>query len=126
MIDDVQFIAGKDSTQEEFFHTLNEIIGEGKRLVITADRSPQDLEGIEARILSRLSWGLVADVNPADFELRLNIIQRKLETMPHVAVPQDVHLFRAKRIATNVRELEGALNRVVPYAMLSNRPIDVP
>jgi chromosomal replication initiator protein len=126
MIDDVQFIAGKDSTQEEFFHTMNEIISAGKRLVITADRSPQDLEGIESRILSRLSWGLVADVNPADFELRLNIIARKLETMPHVTVPQDVQLFLAKRIASNVRELEGALNRVVAYAMLSNRPIDVP
>ena len=125
MIDDVQFIAGKDSTQEEFFHTMNEIISAGKRLVITADRSPQDLEGIESRILSRLSWGLVADVNPADFELRLNIIARKLETMPHVTVPQDVQLFLAKRIASNVRELEGALNRVVAYAMLSNRPIDV-
>ena len=125
MIDDVQFIAGKDSTQEEFFHTMNEIIGAGKRLVITADRSPQDLEGIEARILSRLSWGLVADVNPADFELRLNIIQRKLETMPHVQVPQEVQLFLAKRIASNVRELEGALNRVIAYAMLNNRPIDV-
>jgi chromosomal replication initiator protein len=125
MIDDVQFIAGKDSTQEEFFHTMNEIIGAGKRLVITADRSPQDLEGIESRILSRLSWGLVADVNPADFELRLNIISRKLETMPQAKVPQEVQLFLAKRIASNVRELEGALNRVVAYAMLSNRPIDI-
>lgn len=125
MIDDVQFIAGKDSTQEEFFHTMNEIISAGKRLVITADRSPQDLEGIESRILSRLSWGLVADVNPADFELRLNIIQRKLEAMPHVQVPQEVQLFLAKRIASNVRELEGALNRVIAYAMLSNRPIDI-
>ena len=125
MIDDVQFIAGKDSTQEEFFHTMNEIISAGKRLVITADRSPQDLEGIEARILSRLSWGLVADVNPADFELRLAIIARKLEAMPQVSVSQEVQLFLAKRIASNVRELEGALNRVIAYAMLSNRPIDV-
>ena len=125
MIDDVQFIAGKDSTQEEFFHTMNEIISAGKRLVISADRSPQDLEGIESRILSRLSWGLVADVNPADFELRLNIIARKLEGMPQVQVPQEVQLFLAKRIASNVRELEGALNRVIAYAMLSNRPIDI-
>jgi chromosomal replication initiator protein len=125
MIDDVQFIAGKDSTQEEFFHTMNEIISAGKRLVISADRSPQDLEGIESRILSRLSWGLVADVNPADFELRLNIIAKKLEAMPQATVPADVVLFLAKRIASNVRELEGALNRVVAYAMLSSRPIDV-
>jgi chromosomal replication initiator protein len=125
MIDDVQFIAGKDSTQEEFFHTMNEIISAGKRLVITADRSPQDLEGIESRILSRLSWGLVADVNPADFELRLNIIAKKLEVSPHIDVPQDVVLFLAKRIASNVRELEGALNRVIAYATLSNRAIDI-
>ncbi len=125
MIDDVQFIAGKDSTQEEFFHTMNEIISAGKRLVITADRSPQDLEGIESRILSRLSWGLVADVNPADFELRLAIIARKLDNMPQAQVSQEVQLFLAKRIASNVRELEGALNRVVAYAMLSNRPIDI-
>jgi chromosomal replication initiator protein len=125
MIDDVQFIAGKDSTQEEFFHTMNEIISAGKRLVITADRSPQDLEGIESRILSRLSWGLVADVNPADFELRLAIISRKLDAMPQAQVSPEVQLFLAKRIASNVRELEGALNRVVAYAMLSNRPIDI-
>src|SRR3546814_10608906 len=77
MIDDVQFIAGKDSTQEEFFHTMNEIISAGKLLVITADRSPQNLEGIQDRILSRLSWGLVADINPADYELRLNILTAK-------------------------------------------------
>jgi chromosomal replication initiator protein len=125
MIDDVQFIAGKESTQEEFFHTMNEIIGAGRRLVITADRSPQDLDGIESRILSRLSWGLVADVNPADFELRLNIILKKLEAMPQVTMPQDVVLFLARRISANVRELEGALNRVVAYAMLTGRVIDM-
>ena len=125
MIDDVQFIAGKDSTQEEFFHTMNEIIQSGKRLVITADRSPQDLEGIESRILSRLSWGLVADVNPADFELRLNIIEKKLEGQPNVVVSPDVRMFLAKRIASNVRELEGALNRVIAYATLSDQAIDV-
>ena len=125
MIDDVQFIAGKESTQEEFFHTMNEIISAGKRLVITADRSPQDLEGIEGRILSRLGWGLVADVNPADFELRLNIVLKKLEALPQVSMPQDVAMFLARRIAANVRELEGALNRVVAYAMLTGRQIDV-
>ena len=79
MIDDVQFIAGKESTQEEFFHTMNEIISAGRRLVISSDRAPQDLDGIEPRILSRLSWGLVADINAADLELRLNIITKKLE-----------------------------------------------
>lgn len=125
MVDDVQFIAGKESTQEEFFHTMNEIISAGKRLVITADRSPQDLEGIESRILSRLGGGLVADVNPADFELRYNIIRKKLEGMPQAQVPEEVALYLARRIATNVRELEGALNRVVAYAMLSGRAIDI-
>ena len=82
LIDDVQFIAGKDSTQEEFFHTMNEIITAGRRLVITSDRAPQDLDGIAPRILSRLSWGLVADINPADYELRLNIIDAKLAALP--------------------------------------------
>ncbi len=125
MIDDVQFIAGKESTQEEFFHTMNELISAGRRLVISADRSPQDLDGIESRILSRLSWGLVADVNPADFELRLNILTRKLQGMPQARVPEDVVMFLARRISANVRELEGALNRVVAYAALSGKPVDI-
>ena len=125
MIDDVQFIAGKESTQEEFFHTMNEIISAGRRLVISSDRSPQDLDGIEPRILSRLSWGLVADINQADLELRLNIVAKKLEALPDVQVPQDVQMFLAKRISSNVRELEGALNRIAAYAMMQNRPIDL-
>jgi len=125
MIDDVQFIAGKDSTQEEFFHTMNEIISAGKRLVITADRSPQNLEGIESRILSRLSWGLVADVNPADYELRLNIVHMKLAMMPGAKIPEDVIDFLARRITSNIRELEGALNRVAAYALLSGKAIDL-
>lgn len=125
MIDDVQFIAGKESTQEEFFHTMNEIISAGRRLVISSDRAPQDLDGIEPRILSRLSWGLVADINQADLELRLNIIIKKLETLPDVSVPEDVVMFLAKRISSNVRELEGALNRIAAYAAMSGRAIDL-
>jgi chromosomal replication initiator protein len=125
MIDDVQFIAGKESTQEEFFHTMNEIISAGRRLVISSDRAPQDLDGIEPRILSRLSWGLVADINQADLELRLNIIVKKLESLPDVQVPDDVVMFLAKRISSNVRELEGALNRIAAYATMSGRPIDL-
>lgn len=125
MIDDVQFISGKDSTQEEFFHTMNEIISAGKRLVITADRSPQNLEGIQERILSRLAWGLVADINPADYELRLNILMSKLERLPGVKVEPDVIEFLARRITSNVRELEGALNRVVAYATLVGKPVDL-
>ncbi|HEY0627665.1 MAG TPA: chromosomal replication initiator protein DnaA [Allosphingosinicella sp.] len=125
MIDDVQFIAGKESTQEEFFHTMNEIISAGRRLVISSDRAPQDLDGIEPRILSRLSWGLVADINAADLELRLSIIMKKLEALPEVEVPQDVAMFLAKRISSNVRELEGALNRIAAYAVMQSRPIDL-
>ena len=124
MIDDVQFIAGKESTQEEFFHTMNEIISAGKRLVITADRSPQNLEGIQDRILSRMAWGLVADINPADYELRLNILHAKLAGMTqNIAVPAEVIEFLARKITANVRELEGALNRVIAYAALVNRPV---
>ncbi len=124
MIDDVQFIAGKDSTQEEFFHTMNEIIGAGRRLVISADRSPQNLEGIQERILSRMAWGLVADINPADYELRLNILQAKVAALgTRVQVPDDVVEFLARKITANVRELEGALNRVTAFALLIGKPI---
>ena len=125
LIDDVQFIAGKDSTQEEFFHTMNEIIGAGKRLVITSDRAPQDLDGIAPRILSRLSWGLVADINSADFELRYNIIIAKLALLPAVEMPRTVVDFLARRVTSSVRELEGALNRIAAYAMMTGRDIDV-
>ena len=126
MVDDVQFIAGKDSTQEEFFHTMNEIISAGKRLVISADRSPQNLEGIQERILSRMAWGLVADINPAEYELRLNILHAKLAGMPQkVSVPAEVIEFLARKITANVRELEGALNRVIAYAALINAPVTI-
>ncbi len=125
LIDDVQFIAGKDSTQEEFFHTMNEIISAGRRLVITSDRAPQDLDGIAPRILSRLSWGLVADINCADFELRFSIIEAKLTALPAVEMPRNVVEFLARRVTSSIRELEGALNRIAAYAMMTGRPIDV-
>ncbi len=123
MVDDVQFIANKDSTQEEFFHTFNALIDNRCQLVITADRSPTDLEGIEDRIISRLGWGLVADIHPTDYELRLGILQSKADQVPGVDVPVEVLEFLAKRIISNVRELEGALNRVMAYATLVGRPI---
>ncbi len=126
LIDDVQFIAGKDSTQEEFFHTMNEIITAGRRLVITSDRAPQDLDGIAPRILSRLSWGLVADINPAEYELRLNIIDAKLSVLPGVDMSRPVVEFLARRLTSSIRELEGALNRIAAYAMMTGRTIDVP
>ena len=125
LIDDVQFIAGKDSTQEEFFHTMNEIIGAGRRLVITSDRAPQDLDGIAPRILSRLSWGLVADINPAEYELRFNIILAKLEALPGVEMPRNVVDFLARRVTSSIRELEGAFNRIGAYALMTGRTIDV-
>jgi len=126
MVDDIQFIAGnKGSTQEEFFHTFNALIDNRCQLVITGDRSPTDMEGIEERIISRLGWGLVADIHPTDYELRLGILQSKAEQTENVDVPEDVLEFLAQRITSNVRELEGALNRVTAYATLVGRPITI-
>ncbi len=122
LIDDVQFIAGKDSTQEEFFHTFNALVDQNRQIVISADRSPSDLENIEERIRSRLGWGLVADLHPTDYELRLGILAAKAEATGS-GVPQRVLEFLAHRIASNVRELEGALNRVLAYHNLVGRPI---
>lgn len=118
MIDDVQFISGKDSTQEEFFHTFNALVDQNKQLVISGDRSPSDLEGMEERVRSRLGWGLVADIHTTSYELRLGILQSKIEKMPHCQVPTKVLEFLAHKITSNVRELEGALNRVVAHATL--------
>ncbi|WP_244501315.1 chromosomal replication initiator protein DnaA [Sphingomonas gellani] len=125
LIDDLQFIAGKDSTQEEFFHTINEVMAAGKRLVITADRCPQALDGVEARIVSRLSAGLVADIKAPGMDLRRAILTRKLADMPDTPVPADVLDMLAGRIHSNIRELEGALNRVVAYAQLTGDRVDL-
>jgi chromosomal replication initiator protein len=125
MIDDVQFIAGKGSTQEEFLHTLNELTGSGKKVVISADRAPQALDGVESRILSRLASGLVVDIKPATFGLRLKIVKAKLALMTDVQMPEAVAELLAARIQTSVRELEGALNRLTAYALLNDRAIDL-
>jgi chromosomal replication initiator protein len=125
MIDDVQFIANKNSTQEEFFHTFNALIDHHRQVVISADRSPSDLEGIEDRIKSRLGWGLVADIHPTDYELRLGIMQQKAESLGGLIVPRDVLEFLARRITSNVRELEGAMNRIVAHSTLIGRPISM-
>ena len=125
LIDDLQFIAGKDATQEEFFHTINEIMGAGKRLVISADRCPQALDGVESRIVGRMAAGLVADIKPPALPLRRAILSRKLVDMPGAAVPADVLDLLAGRIHANIRELEGALNRVVAYAQLTGERIDL-
>lgn len=124
MIDDLQFIADKgSSTQDEFFHTVNEFMSSGKRLVIAADRAPQALEGFETRLAGRLGSGLVADIKQPEPELRRAIILRKLEDMPQVEMPGEVVELLAQRITSNVRELEGALNRLVAYAQLNGEPI---
>jgi len=125
MIDDLQFIAGKESTQEEFFHTVDEFMREGKRLVIAADRSPLALEGIETRLASRLGSGLAADIKPAELGLRRTILDRKLEDMAGASVPSEVLDLLAARISSSVRELEGALNRLVAYAQLNNEVVTI-
>ena len=125
LIDDLQFIAGKDATQEEFFHTINEIMSAGKRLVISADRCPQALDGVEARIVSRMSVGLVADIKAPDLSLRRAILDRKLADLPEAKVPAEVLDLLAARIHANIRELEGALNRVIAYAQLTGDRIDL-
>lgn len=125
MIDDVQFISGKDSTQEEFFHTFNALIDQKKQLIISGDRSPSDLDGIEERIRSRLGWGLVADIHSTTYELRLGILQSKAEKLDGIQIPQKVLEFLAQKITSNVRELEGALNRVVAHSTLVGQAITV-
>ncbi len=127
MVDDVQFIAGKDSTQEEFFHTFNALIDEGKQIVISGDRAPGEIDGLENRIKSRLQWGLVVDIHPTDYELRLGILQSKAEAAlakePGIVLEPKVLEFLAHRISSNVRVLEGALTRLFAFATLVGREI---
>ncbi len=129
MIDDVQFIAGKDSTQEEFFHTFNALIDQNKQIVISGDRAPGEIDGMEERIKSRLQWGLVVDLHPTDYELRLGILQAKAEAQqiqhPGVAIGAGVMEFLAHRISSNVRVLEGALTRLFAFASLVGREINL-
>jgi chromosomal replication initiator protein len=124
MIDDVQFISGKDTTQEEFFHTFNALVDQNHQIIISADKSPSDLEGMEDRLKSRLGWGLVADIHPTTYELRLGILQAKAETL-NIAIPKDVMEFLARKISSNIRELEGALNRIIAHATLVGREISL-
>ena len=117
MIDDVQFISGKDTTQEEFFHTFNALVDQNRQIIISADKSPTDLDGMEERMRSRLGWGLVADIHPTTYELRLGILQAKAERRK-AAVPLKVLEFLAHRITSNIRELEGALHRIYAHTQL--------
>lgn len=123
MIDDVQFICGKDSTQEEFFHTFNALIDSNKQIVLSCDRSPTDLDDIEDRVKSRLGWGLVIDIHSTDYELRLGILYAKCEQL-NLDLSSEVIELLASRINTNVRELEGALNKVIAYSNYMHKKID--
>ena len=122
MIDDVQFINGKESTQEEFFHTFNDLVDNNRQVVVSADKSPSDLEGMEERLRSRLGWGLVADIHATSYELRLGILHAKKDALEAV-VPDKVLEFLAHKITSSVRELEGALNRVSAHSSLIGREI---
>ena len=128
LIDDFQFIAGKESTQEEFFHTFNALIDQNRQIVISADRSPSDLDGVEDRIKSRLNWGLVADIAAPDYELRLGVLQSRLDALraetPGLDIDDEVLGFVAKRVSSNMRVIEGALNRLVAHASLFGRRVD--
>ena len=125
MIDDVQFFSTKTTTQEEFFHTFNALIDSKKQIVLSADKSPKDLEHIEERLKSRMGWGLVADIHPTTYELRLSILWAKAAVMG-VKLPEDVLQFMASKMSTsNIREIEGAMNRINAHASLINREIDV-
>jgi chromosomal replication initiator protein len=127
MVDDVQFIAGKDSTQEEFFHTFNALVDQQKQIVISADRAPGEIKDLEDRIKSRLQCGLVVDLHPTDYELRLGILQTKAEAYQAqyggLKLADGVLEFLAHRITTNVRVLEGALTRLFAFASLVGREI---
>ncbi len=122
MIDDLQFLIGKDSTQEEFFHTFNALIDAGKQIVVSADKSPSDLSGLEDRVRTRLNCGMVADLHATTFELRISILEAKA-ARAGVHVPPKVMEFLAHKITGNVRELEGALNRLIAHANLFGRPV---
>ncbi len=124
MIDDVQFISGKDTTQEEFFHTFNALVDKNHQVIVSADKSPSDLENIEERLKSRLGWGLVADIHPTTYELRLGILQAKAAAL-NVKMPKEVLEFLAFKITSNIRELEGALNRILAHSSLVGRSISL-
>ena len=130
ILDDIQFMVGKNSTQEEFFHTFNSLLDLNKKVILSSDRAPSDLEGFDERIKSRLSWGLVADILPASFELRYEILKKKSAELlktnnGHHTLDDSVLIFLAKTIVSNVRELEGALNKVVTFSNIMNKKIDV-
>lgn len=125
MIDDIQFIAGKESTQEEFFHTFNALYQNGKHIIISSDRPPRAIAALEDRMRSRFEGGLIADVQSPDYEMRIAILRQKADELG-IRLPSDVTEYVARKDQTNIRELEGALNRILMLAQLHQRPVSLP
>lgn len=124
LVDDVQFIAGKEQTQEEFFHTFNELRDKGKQIILTADRLPKDIPSIEQRLVSRFEWGMVADIQPPALETRIAILQTKM-AKKGVVLSEEILNFIAENVVSNIRELEGALNRLLVYQQMENKNLSL-
>ena len=128
LIDDIQFIIGKESTQEEFFHTFNHLHVSGKQIIISSDKPPKDIETLEARLRTRFEWGLIADISSPDYETRMAILRKKeeLDGLERYHIPDEVMQYIANNITSNIRELEGSLNKLIALSNLENKPIDIP
>ena len=124
LVDDIQFIAGKDSTQEEFFHTFNSLYEAKKQIVLTSDRPPKEIQTLEDRLRTRFEWGLIADIQPPDFETRIAIVKRKAELLD-IKMPNEVCEYIAKKLKTNIRQLEGAVKKMKAHHLLGGEPMGI-